>query len=200
MIASGTESGEYRRVPPLGVSAMTPKMAAIATMLLVSAAATAGSPALAQPAQPNIPQSIALSHQENVAELTMLSGKPAPVGPAAQAALEVLKAHIVRENTYIMPPLTLLAKLADGKITPDMKWAIAMADRVKADREEIFQEHTRITDAMNALLLAADQANDTSAAEFAHGAVADSLSDIELQLPMTLVIGDLLRSKLEAKP
>jgi hypothetical protein len=172
----------------------------MATMLLVFGTATAGSPALAQPAQPNIPQSIALAHEENIAELTILAGKPAPVGPAAQAALVLLKAHILRENTYIMPPLTLLPQIADGKITPDMKWAIAMADRVKADREEISEEHARITDAMNALLVAADEANDASAAEFARGAVADTFSDMELQLPMTLVIGDLLRSKLEPKP
>jgi hypothetical protein len=53
---------------------------------------------------------------------------------------------------------------------------------------------------MNALLQAADRAHNAAAAEFARGAVADSLQDMELQEPMTIVIGDYLRSKLPASP
>jgi ferritin len=82
------------------------------------------------------------------------------------------------------------------EFSPDMKWAVAMADRVKADREEIFQEHAQITDAMNALASAARTARDAGALSFAEGAVADSLNDIELIEPMTVVIGDYLRAKL----
>ena len=79
-----------------------------------------------------------------------------------------------------------------------MKWAIAMADRVKAEREQIFQEHTQITDAMNALAAAARKAHDMAAFDFAAAAVADSLNDIELIEPMTIVIGDYLKAKLPA--
>ena len=79
-----------------------------------------------------------------------------------------------------------------------MKWAIAMADRVRTDREQIFQEHTQITDAMNALAAAAQKAHDTAAYDFARGAAADLLNDIELMEPMTIVIGDYLKTKLPA--
>jgi hypothetical protein len=122
------------------------------------------------------------------------------VGAEARKALVLIQQHHQREEAYVLPPLTLLSRLADGKVEPDMKWAIAMADRVKADREQIFQEHARITDAMNALATAADRAHDRVAAEFARTMVADSLFDLELQEPMTLVIGDYLRSKLPAGP
>jgi hypothetical protein len=98
----------------------------------------------------------------------------------------------------VLPPLTLLPLLADGKVSPDMKWAIAMADRVRAEREQIFQEHTQITDAMNALATAAQKAHDTAAFDFARGAAADSLNDIELLEPMTIVVGDYLKAKLSA--
>ena len=110
----------------------------------------------------------------------------------------LFKKHLQREEEYILPPLTLLPLLADGKISPDMKWAIAMADRVRTDREQIFQEHTQITDAMNALAAAAQKAHDTAAYDFARGAAADSLNDIELMEPMTIVIGDYLKTKLPA--
>ncbi len=97
-----------------------------------------------------------------------------------------------------VPPLTLLPLLADGKVSPDVKWAIAMADRVKAEREQIFQEHTQITDAMNALGTAAQKAHDTAAFDFARTAAADSLNDIELLEPMTIVVGSYLKAKLPA--
>jgi hypothetical protein len=77
-----------------------------------------------------------------------------------------------------------------------MNWAIAMADKTKADSEIIFREHTEITEAMNDLLREAQMAGDKEAVDFAHAAVADSLSDLELQMPMTIVIGDYLRAKL----
>jgi hypothetical protein len=165
-------------------------------MIALGAATVGGAPALAQR---DIPQSIRLQHQEDEATLTDLSRRPAPVGPAAKAALDLVKRHHQRESEYILPPLTLLPQIAGGKITPDMKWAIAMADQVKANREQIFQEHTQITDAMNVLLQAAERAHNAAAAEFARGAVADSLADMELQEPMTIAIGDLLRSKLPAQ-
>jgi hypothetical protein len=167
-------------------------------MLIGLGAIGATAPAVAQPH--DIPQSIRLQHEEDIAALTELAKRPAPVGPAAKTALDLLKRHHQREEDYILPPLTLLPQIADGKVTPDMKWAITMADQVKANREEIFQEHAQITDAMNALLLAAERAHNTAAAEFARGAVADSLSDMELDEPMTIVIGDYLRSKLPATP
>ena len=80
-----------------------------------------------------------------------------------------------------------------------MKWAIAMADRVKAEREQTYQEHTKITDAMNALAEAARKAHDKAALDFAQSAVADSLNDLELLEPMSIVIGDYLKAKLPAQ-
>lgn len=156
--------------------------------------------AAAQPTAPTheIPQSLQVEHQETLERLGILTHRPGAVGAEARKALVLFKAHIAREEAFILPPLTLLPVLADGKVTPDMKWALAMADRVKAEREQIFQEHTRITDAMNDLAAAASKAHDNVAKEFAEAAVGDSLNDVELLEPMVLVIGDYLRSKLPA--
>jgi hypothetical protein len=144
----------------------------------------------------DIPQSMRVEHQNTLEQLTALSHKHGPVGVEASKALALFKQHLQREDEFILPPLTLLHDLADGKISPDMKWAIAMADRVKAEREKTFQEHTQITDAMNALAAAARKAHDTAALDFAEAAVADSLTDLELMEPMTIVIGDYLKAKL----
>ena len=90
-----------------------------------------------------IPQSIRLEHENTIEQLTKLSKKHGPVGVEASKALGLFKAHLQREQEFILPPLSLLLQLADGKATPDMKWAIAMADRVKSERELDYQEHAK---------------------------------------------------------
>jgi hypothetical protein len=180
------------------------KSASTTTTVIISLIASvlmgAGSIAMAQSASQarDIPQSLRVEHQNTLDELNTLSQRRGAVGAEARKALVLFKRHIQREQEYILPPLTLLPLLADGKFTPDMKWAIAMADRVKAEREEIFQEHTQITDAMNLLATAARNAHDGQALSFAEGAVADSLNDVELIEPMSIMIGDYLRAKLPA--
>jgi hypothetical protein len=143
-----------------------------------------------------IPQSLRVEHENTLRELDALSRHRGAVGVEARKAFVLFKAHLQREEEFILPPLTLLPELADGKVTPDMKWAIDMADRVKAERELTYQQHTKITDAMNALADAARKVHDTAALDFAQGAVADSLNDMELEEPMSIVIGDYLKSKL----
>jgi len=178
---------------------MKPKIIAItAALAAVSAVAGAG-PVKAQGTH-QIPQAIQMEHDDTIAQLTTLAQRPAPVGPMAEKALEMVKRHIQRENEYILPPLTLLAALAEGKVNNEMKWAIAMADKVKANREDIFIEHSRITDVMSALLSAAETAGDTEAADAAKSMVAGSLGDMEVEEPTTILIGEYLRSRLQPAP
>jgi hypothetical protein len=155
--------------------------------------------ATAAAAQPHaIPQAIKIEQKETVEQLMILAGKPAPVGPAAKAALALLEKHYAREREFILPPLTLLPMLADGTVTPEMAWALPMTERVKAEREEIFDEHAQVTEALNALLVAAVEANDNDAKEFAESTAGDSLTDLEILEPTILMIGDTLRAKLPA--
>ena len=169
-------------------------------ILAAIAAGCLAAPAMAQPVshEGEIPQSLTVQHQDTLDQLANLGRRHGPVGVEARKALELFKRHLERENAFVLPPLTLLPYLADGKVTPDMKWAIAMADRVKAEREQIFQEHTQITDAMNALAAAARQTHDAEAVAFARSAVTDSLNDSELAEPLAIVIGDYVKLKLQS--
>jgi hypothetical protein len=171
-----------------------PAMPILAAVLAFGLAGPAG----AQPAPHagDIPQSMRVEHADTLQQLTELSRRSGPVGVEARKALALFREHLQREEEFILPPLTLLGQLADGKISPDMRWAIAMSDRVKAEREKTYQQHTAITDAMNALAAAARKAHDAAALNFAQAAVADSLTDLELIEPMSIVIGDYLKAKL----
>ena len=176
----------------------TGNLLAAVSMAYAVAACIMSGPVVAQaPAHVGeIPQSIRLEHENTIEQLTKLSRKHGPVGVEAGKALALFKAHLQREQEFILPPLSLLLQLADGKTSPDMRWAIAMADRVRSERELTYQEHTKITDAMNALAAAARKAHDAEGLDFARGAVADSLNDVELLEPMSIVIGEYLKTKL----
>lgn len=176
----------------------------LALMALTAAAAMVpNGPATAQtkPAAAPVhllPQSIQLEHKEALEQLTALTGRKGQVGIEAAKVLVLLKKHIAREEEFILPPLTLLPELADGKVTPDMAWALAMTDRVKAEREQIFEEHVTLTEALNGLVVAATQENDMAAKAFAESLAANSLGDLEIYEPTLLLINETLRSKLPA--
>jgi hypothetical protein len=179
-------------MPSTGISIAAVSMVSVLATGILSCPVAAQPP----PHAGEIPQSIRLEHENTIEQLTKLSKKHGPVGVEASKALGLFKAHLQREQEFILPPLSLLLQLADGKTSPDMKWAIAMADRVESERELTYQEHTKITDTMNALAAVARKAHDAEALEFAQGAVADSLNDVELLEPVSIVIGEYLKTKL----
>jgi hypothetical protein len=183
---------------------MKSKRVATSALMLLTAVTVVGSwggAAAAQTAQAHdIPQSFVVGHQETLAELGAIAKRRTRTGAIARKALEAVKGHFRREEEYILPPLTLAPAIALGHVTPDMKWAIAMADRIKADREVIFTEHTVITEWMIELAAAAERDHESDVVAFARGAVADSLNDTEVNEPMAIVIGDYVRAKLPAGP
>jgi len=176
------------------------RTAAVATAVALTAcvAILPGSASRAQqaPQAHPIPQSIRLDHEEAIRQLTAVAQRKGRTGEIARKALEVFKAHIRREEEYILPPLALAPAIAEGRVTPDMRWAIAMVDRIKADREVIFAEHTTITAWMNQLAEAARRAHQKDVLELARTLVADSLNDTEVTEPAAIVIGEYLRAKL----
>lgn len=180
---------------------MTSRLVATAALMVLASLAPVGGQAGSAAAQTapqarDIPQSFKVAHEEILDELTKLGKRHSQTGLIARGAISAVQRHFQREEEYILPPLTLAPAIALGKITPDMKWAIAMADRIKADRETIFVEHTVITDWMNELAAAADRAREADVIIFARAALADALNDTEVNEPMAIVIGEYLREKL----
>lgn len=182
----------------MGAKSLTWIAAAVLATVLTGGRASAQGHATdaVSPSPHALPQSLLLEHQETMERLTALSARPGRVGVVAKQALALFRRHTDREMDYILPPLTLLPDLADGHVTPDMQWALVMADRVKADREVIFQEHTEVTDILNALLVAGQAERDAEAVDFAQAAATDSLNDVEILEPTVVMIGDVLRARL----
>jgi hypothetical protein len=180
---------------------MDPRLAA-AALLIATAAVLPGQVRAQTPAVPAehpIPESLHLEHQLTNEYLAKLSQRPGAVGVQAGKLLVLFKAHMAKEEEYILPPLVLLPALARGEVTPDMTWAIPMSDRVKAEQEEIFQSHVAVVEQAMALELAADNAGDEEVRDWVRSAIIDDMGDLELMEPMSALVGDIIRSKLPAK-
>lgn len=145
-----------------------------------------------------VPQSLNLEHEAIVNELSGLAGQAGSVGAAASKALPLVKTHFAKEAEFVFPPLGLLPDLAKGRITPDMKAAIGMAERAKAAEQQLWHEHTQITSLMNDIIAAAKASDEKEVITFATRVAAHSLNEMDVLFPTTIVIGDYLRAKMPA--
>jgi hypothetical protein len=153
-------------------------------------------------AQPgiDIPQSVRMEHESVLAYLTMIAARKSATGKAAQKLLDVMKEHMAFEEAVVLPPLVLLPDISEGKITPDMRWAIALSDQVKAEQQgKLLRLHSAVTDAALVLQQAAEDEQDHVTVGFVRDLAADDLGDREITEPTVIMIGEVLRSKLPAK-
>lgn len=147
----------------------------------------------------DIPQSERVENEGVVVALQGLAARKPPVGPAAQKVLALMTARIAYEEAVILPPLALLPALAEGDPTPDMRWAIAMADRVRAERETLRSNHAALNVALIALRDAGAAEDDHRTVGFSNDLLADDRQDQEINEPAVIMVGDYLRRQLPAQ-
>ena len=143
-----------------------------------------------------IPKSIKLEHEElheDLEEATMESGS---VGDAAKAVQEVLQPHFLKEEEFALPPLGLLSKLSNGQITPEMKIAIAMADKLRAELGQMLSEHREIVARLKTLTEAALKENKLEYVQFAEKLSLHAQTEEEVLYPAAILVGEYLKLKL----
>ena len=106
----------------------------------------------------SIPGSLKVEHDELHEELVKATKEPGAVGEAAKRVAKLLHPHFVKEEEYALPPLGLLADVAEGRITPEMKDVLRLTDKLKADLPEMLKEHGAIVGALESLSKAAGEA------------------------------------------
>lgn len=144
-----------------------------------------------------VPKSIKLEHEElheDLEEATMESGS---VGDAAKAVQEVLQPHFLKEEEFALPPLGLLSKLSNGQITSEMKDAIAMADRLKAELNQMLSEHREIVARLKALTEAALKENKLDYVQFAEKLTLHAQTEEEVLYPAAILVGEYLKLQSE---
>ena len=144
-----------------------------------------------------IPKSIKLEHEELHESLEEATMEPGLVGDAAKAVQEVLQPHFLKEEEFALPPLGLLSKLSNGQITPEMKDAIAMADRLRAELRQMLKEHREIVARLKTLTEAALKENKLDYVQFAEKLTLHAQTEEEVLYPAVILVGEYLKLQSE---
>ncbi|MDD1749206.1 MAG: hemerythrin domain-containing protein [Methanothrix sp.] len=146
--------------------------------------------------QLNTPQSLKAEHEELHAQLDRAKKAGGATGEAAKEVARALRPHFLKEEEYALPPLGLLPALAEGKTLPEMKAAVDMTDRLKAELSHMFDEHKLIVTALEALTAAANSEGKEEHASFAEKLKLHALTEEEVLYPASILIGEYLKLKM----
>jgi ribosomal protein S7 len=143
-----------------------------------------------------IPKSLQAEHAELHEELAKAIAAGGKVSEAAKTVAALLHTHFEKEEEYALPPLGVLSELAQGRVTPEMKSAIVMADKLKADLPHMLQEHKDIVVALRKLVAAAEQENKLEHARFAEKLILHAQNEEEVLYPAAILVGEYLKLRL----
>lgn len=149
--------------------------------------------------QPRIPESIRAEHAEIHAELVAATKAPGTVGEAARALAAVLHPHFEREEQIALPPLSLLAPLARGESSADMREVLPLTDSLRAELPRMLQEHVAIHAATERMGEAARAAGNSAVAQLAEKLALHARSEEEVFYPAAVLVGDLVRARVPLK-
>jgi hypothetical protein len=140
-----------------------------------------------------IPASLKAEHDELHHELAAATKAPGSVGEAARAVAKLLHPHFVDEEAFALPPLGLLAELAQGERIADGASVTAMTDRLKAELPRMLAEHRTITAALHDLEGAARAAGDEARVRLAGKIIAHAQAEEEVMYPAAILVGEYLK-------
>lgn len=143
-----------------------------------------------------IPESLKVDHAELHETLVRATRLRGPVGDAARGLAKALHAHFVREEEIALPPLGLLAPLAKGKPTPEMKAVLELTDALRAELPRMLEEHVAIAAAARNLEAAARAGKNREVEQFARKLQVHARSEEQVFYPAALVVGDVVRAGL----
>src|SRR4026208_323256 len=98
-----------------------------------------------------IPEPLKVEHEELHAELVALTKAPGKVGEAARNVAVLLHPHFVKEEEHALPPLGLLAPIAERGVTPEMRAVLPMTEQLKKDLPQMLAEHQQVVGALRTL-------------------------------------------------
>lgn len=115
--------------------------------------------------------------------------EPGTVGAAAKELARLMHPHFVKEDEIALPPLGLLAALAEGQVDEDMEAVLILTDRLEADLPQMLQEHKAIVVALQALRAAAESAGRTEVVAFADDLIQHARTEEEVMYPAAVLVG-----------
>jgi hypothetical protein len=146
--------------------------------------------------KPPLPEVLRTEHEELNQEIWKATKVGGETGRAAKSVVRVLLPHIVLEEEFGLPPLTLLPRLARGEVTPDMAPMIATAEKLKAELPRLLDDHRQIVQALQNLLQAATIEQQPGYADFARKLILHVQTEEQVLYPASVLVGEYLKEKL----
>jgi hypothetical protein len=166
---------------------------ATAAALLVLAASPSASLAIDQTLSP---RSIETEHAVILQDLAAYAAQGTSTAATAQDVLDLMRPHIQKEEELVLPLVSLLPEVSEGKVTPEMTYAIGVADRLQAERDALFDAHAEIAAAVGELIAAGEGANERDLVELAGRVAVHAMGEIEVLEPAAVLVGQVLRQRL----
>lgn len=104
--------------------------------------------------------------------------------------------HFLKEEEYALPPLGLLPLLAEGKVTAEMRTVLKMTAKLKAELQQMLEEHKAIVAALKKLAEAAKKEKKIEYARFAEKLILHAQTEEEVNYPTAILVGEYLKLKL----
>lgn len=150
----------------------------------------------AQSVNLQIPGSIKAEHKELHRALEKAIESGGETGAAAKVVAQRLDSHFKNEEEYALPQLGLLSQLAQKKVSAEMKEAIKLSDKLKAEIPQMLEEHKTIVVALDGLANAARSENKTEALAFSEKLKMHAQNEEEILYPAAILVGDYLKLRL----
>ena len=147
-------------------------------------------------AKSELPPVLQAEHQELHEEMLKATKLGGETGAAAKEVVKVLFPHVLLEEEFGIPPLTVLPRLARGEITPDMARMIPLSELLKVELPRMLDEHKLIVMALQKFLAAAAKEQHAGYTRLAQKLIVHAQMEEEVLYPASIVIGEYLKWKL----
>jgi hypothetical protein len=142
-----------------------------------------------------IPASIQAEHAAIHAALEHATSLPGATGAAARTLAGTLHPHFVREEEIALPPLGLLAPLANHTPLAGTAEILVMTDALRHELPGMLEEHVAIRAAVVRMREAATTEGATAVVELADDLALHARTEEEVLYPAAILVGDLLRTR-----
>ena len=145
----------------------------------------------------DIPLPLKQEHEELHAQLRNATQAGGEVGAAAKALAQLMHPHFVKEDEYALPPLGLLQRLTQGRVTSEMADVLKLTDRLEAELPTMLAEHKTIVAALARLQDAARSAGRDDIVRFTQALTLHAQTEEQVMYPAALLVGRLVRLGLQ---
>jgi len=142
------------------------------------------------------PELLRRKHQELHEELLRAIDSGGELEKAAKLIEEPLYPHFMKEEEFALPPLGLLATIAEGKVDPEMRDVLTMTERLKKEMPGLIEDHLEIVQRLKHFDDAVKAEKKVEFSKFTEKISTHAQMEEDVLYPASILIGEYLQEKL----